>query len=480
MTEHKENIYINKMVKSIIFVAVLLLPQFAFAKDYSLQDCIDIALKNDPNIVVSESMKSVQKARVGQQKSDYFPKLTAGTGFYHQNNNMTMNNNYGNMGGMNSNNYYQLNLGVNQLIWNFGKTIAKINMQKYNLESAGYDYENQVLNTTYRVKFAYFGVLAALANQDIAERTVSINQLNYDRTKALFDEGLKSKIDVVNAEVYLTDAKIQLLDAQNKYLISMITLNNAMYNTDKTHYGVKNTENFNFTRLKPVKNEINVNTVKKQNSNELEYTAVLTSGIEKQDILQDYKFLPMLVTEEDAIKKAYENRPDLKSLLMVKKASEESLKSIQRSYMPSLSANVGYSWRKNQDITNSGFNTSASLDFSAVNLMNVKCSIDEAKSYLKIADENINLSKKNIFFEVQTNYTNMVQLEKRIPLKAQKVKQTLENFELADGRYSVGLGNFIELQNAQLNYNNAQLDLVAAVFNYNVARETLLKSMGVK
>ena len=61
-----------------------------------------------------------------------------------------------------------------------------------------------------------------------------------------------------------------------------------------------------------------------------------------------------------------------------------------------------------------------------------------------------------------------------------KVKATLENFELADGRYSVGLNNYVELQDALTNYNNAQLSYVEAVFNYNVARETLLKSMGVR
>jgi outer membrane protein TolC len=72
----------------------------------------------------------------------------------------------------------------------------------------------------------------------------------------------------------------------------------------------------------------------------------------------------------------------------------------------------------------------------------------------------------------------MRQLERKIPLMNQKVKATLENFELADGRYSVGLSNYVELQDALANYNNAQLNFVQAVFEYNVARENLLKSMG--
>ena len=72
----------------------------------------------------------------------------------------------------------------------------------------------------------------------------------------------------------------------------------------------------------------------------------------------------------------------------------------------------------------------------------------------------------------------MRQLERKIPLMQQKVAATFENFELADGRYSVGLNNYVELQDALANYNNTQLNFVETVFQYNVARENLLKSMG--
>ena len=92
--------------------------------------------------------------------------------------------------------------------------------------------------------------------------------------------------------------------------------------------------------------------------------------------------------------------------------------------------------------------------------------------------DNVNLSKQNIYFEVQNAYVNMQQIEKRIPLLEVKVRQTLENFELADGRYAVGVGDFIQLQDAKQNYNNAQQSYVQAVFEYNLARATLEKAMG--
>lgn len=473
----------DKQTKSNEKPAVQMKAEVNKTVEYSLEDCINIALSNDPSIKIANTQKDIANSQVGLAKADYFPNLTVGNGFTSQHNkNSGSGGGFYNQGGSTSsdNNYYQLNLGVNQLIWDFGSTIARINMQKYNKESVGYDLENTILNTIYRVKLAYFEALAALANQDVFERSVRINKLNYERTNALFQEGLKSKIDVVNAQVYLTDAEISLLNAQGQYQNAIVNLNNAMYYPDAPDYTLKNTESFNFQRTKPQKTQVNVNTIKKSGSKEYEQTAILTSGIEKQDILQDYKFQPLIIPVDEAIQKAYENRPDLKSLLMVERAQKESLKAIKRSYFPVLSASSGYNYRKNSDVSNTGFNIGVSLNFPTLNFMDMKYSIEQGKSYLQMAEENIDLSKKNIHFEVKNNYVNMVVLQKKIPLMAQKVQQTLENFELADGRYTVGLGNFIELQQAQTNYNNAQLSFVQAVFDYNVAKEQFQKSMGVR
>ena len=327
-----------------------------------------------------------------------------------------------------------------------------------------------------------FAVLAALANVDIFERSVRINTLNYERTKAMFEEGLKSKIDVVNAEVYLTDAKTQLIDAQYQYDTAMVNLKNSMFYLEDKEFMVENTENFDFLRNNYKMQTIEIGTIKKNDEDDdFEHSAILlTSGIEKQDILRDYKFDPYIIELKEAIQTAYENRPDLKSLKMVLRAQEESLKQVKRSWTPEISASAGYNLRYMDSQSNTGFTASANLDFPMINVMDIKYRIDEGKAYLRIAQDNIDLSEKNINFEVQKYYLAMRRLEKTIPLMADKVRQTLENFELADGRYAVGLNNFIELQDAQTNYNNAQLAFVQSVFDYNVAREEFKKSMGVR
>lgn len=456
-------------------------------KSFSIDDCVNYAIEHDPSIRIATYNLNAQKSRVGQAKSNYFPTLGVSSGFNYQYSNSSGYMSNSNWAGSSSNgkssDYYQLNGSVNQLIWDFGKTHAQVNMQKFNYESAGYDLDNSILNTVYRVRVAYFATLAALANVDIYERSVKINSLNYERTKAMFDEGLKSRIDVVNAEVYLTDAKTQLIEAQYKYDASVVNLKNAMFYMEDKDFRVENTENFDFLQENYKNATVEIGDVKTQVNQKLngeESLVLLTSGIQKQDILKDYKFNPFVIELKEAIDSAYENRPDLKSLKMVVRAQDESLKQIRRSWAPQIGVNAGYSLRNTDSQTQTGFSASANLNLSSLNLMNLKCRLDEGKEYLKIAQDNVKLSEMNINFEVQKYFIAMRKLEKTIPLKADKVRQTLENFELADGRYAVGLNNFIELQDAQTNYNNAQLVFVQSVFDYNVAREEFKKSMGVR
>ena len=441
----------------------------------SLEECVNYAIEHNPNLAIGVQQIKAAESGIGQQKASFAPRLTARVNYNHLTNN-------GSRIANTHTNSIGFNAGISQLIWDFGKTTARINMAKFDTQSAKFDYDFDVLNIVYQVKMNYYNVLRSLANLDIYEQNVRINTLNYERTKAMFDEGLKSKIDVVNAEVNLADSKIQLVDAQNNLATNVLALKNSMYYSDSKSFIVQNTENFGFLKADYKKKIQSLEEVKpsgvnfKKNEDGL---IMLTSGIEHNDIIQDYKISPYKLSRQEAVDKALENRPDLKSNRMLAKVQEESLKAIKRSYAPEITADVGWSYTKNESTYTSPFQVGASMGLGSLNPIGIHYQIKEGEAYLDIANHNVNIAKQDIYWEVQENYINMRQLERKIPLMSQKVKASLENFELADGRYSVGLNNYVELQDALANYNNAQLSFVQAVFEYNVARETLRNSMGI-
>ena len=453
-------------------------PKIPFSKlsTMTLVDCVEYAISHDPNLSVSYERIKAAKASIGESRSNYAPRLTARVNYNH-------NSNQGSRIVNSHDNSLGFNVGISELIWDFGRTKARIDMAKFDTESAQYDYDWEVLSVIYDVKINYYKVLSALAKLDIYEQNVRIQILNFDRTKAMFDEGLKSKIDVVNAQVNLADAKIQLVEGRNTLQTSIIALKNSMFYQEDDPFIVENTENFAFLKADYRKKIENMMTIKpisnivKKTDNGL---IMLTSGIEHNDIIQNFEFKPLAISKQEAVNQALELRPDLKSNRMLAEVQTQSLKAIKKQYAPEINSDITWGYTKNESTYSSPLQFGASIGLGSLNPVSIHYQVQQAQSYLDIALYNINIAKADIFYEVQNNYVNMRTLEKKIPLLSEKIKATLENFELADGRYSVGLNNYVELQDALANYNTAQLNFVEAVFNYNSARETLLKSMGVR
>lgn len=464
---------IKKITLVIICILALSIPTFALedinvqqGSVLSLNDCISIALNHNPAIKNARYNYGISKSNVGVARSEFFPTVGVGTGYSYNTTSSSKINT--------DTNAYTVQATLNQLLWNFGRTNANIKMQKFYLIADEYNFYNTVRETTFNVKQKYYEVLAARATVLINKAYVQINERNYQRTKAYFDEGIKSKIDLVNAEVTLSDSKIQLVQAENSYKNSLVNLNNAMYLVNAPAYSISGTEVFNNVNdnVAPV----DLTKITKPSDKEISKLPVnvkdakLTSSVETLELLTDYKVDEFPYSFEECMKMAYKNRADLKAYNSTLDAVKQNLLFVKRNYYPELSASAGYGFR-NTNSTNS-LNVGLNLS-SSVNIMNQKYKVDVAKYQVDIAENSLNQLNQDIFFEVQNAYINMVELEKQIPLLAVKVRQTLENYELAEGRYYVGLGDYIQLQDAKVNYNNAQCSYIETIYKYNVARANL-------
>ena len=298
------------------------------------------------------------------------------------------------------------------------------------------------------------------------------------KEKAYFEEGIRSKIDLVNAEVYLSDSKIALIKSEKEYKNAIIALGNTMYVANAPNFTIKRTDTFNFDH-----NYLPVNLVKITNYKDISnlpeevFNATLTKSEKNENVLKDYVFknkFPM--SFDESVQYAYENRYDLKSLEATKDAMKQALLYTKREYYPELSGSVGYGYMNSNITGSNSFDIAVELT-SSINPIQTKHKIDNAKIQVNMAQNDIDQLKQNMYFEIQKTYVDMIAYEEQIPLNSVKVRQTLENLELADGRYEVGLGDFIEVQDAKANYNSAQHTYIQNIFNYNVARATIEKEI---
>ncbi len=416
----------------------------------TLSRCIDIALRKNPTIVAAVNTVDVNRSRVGEARSAYYPQISA-AGAYTSAKSVThtqpnpfatapvpisfipfatspVNGSSG-------------TVTLNQNILDFGKTSSSVDVAKYNLESSRSDLNTSQDTTILSVKQAYYGVLQTRRNRDVAADVIKQFQLHLDQAKGFYEVGTKAKIDVIKAEVDLSNAKLSLINAENAYKIAWVTLNNAMGVPDAPEYTIE--DNLSF---------------------------------------QQYP-----VTLEDATARAFENRPDLKSIIAKRQAAEANV-SLQRSgYYPTLSGSANYT--KSESIVDVEFGTT-----SNTNAWNVGAvltiplfsgfltshQVAEAKSALYVQRANEESLRQLILLDVRQAYLNLQAAEASISTAELASRQAKENLDLANGRYSAGVGSPIEVSDAFATYVTAQASYTSALSNYKIAQASIERAMGAR
>ena len=165
---------------------------------------------------------------------------------------------------------------------------------------------------------------------------------------------------------------------------------------------------------------------------------------------------------------------------MKKKADASGLlvRASRRAFAPNISGFAGYTRGGKKVDTDYGYQVGAQLTYSNVNLLLLKKQVDEAKATHKkdVADyENL---KQNLHFSVKEAYLNLITAQESIVVAKLAMDQAKEQYDQASGRYKVGLGNAIELKDAETTYRNSQLDYYNNLLNYHVSAANLERLMG--
>lgn len=435
---------LKKILFTVVFIIAILFgdlnafaiqePQFSRAVDLkdgstlSLIDCIALAFKNSPKVRQKKYQLDLAKSNVGIAKSQYFPVISIGAGFYNENNTD---------GSYYNSHYRELpNVGVeiNKLVWNFGKTTAYIKMEEFYRVGAEYEFMDSLCNTIFDVKLRYYDLLRAKTLLKVAQSDVDLNEKYLNLAK------INGDADIKTAELNLSAAKVNLIEKQNDYKNAVIDLNNTMYTESSANYKIKDTKTFS------------------------------TKGNFDNENLAINEFVPVKFpfSSDDAVEIAYSNSPDLNVLISTKHAMEQSLLYIKRTYLPDLNVSAKYGYNNSNYSSNSSLQVGVNL-VSSVNLMELKHSIKGADAQLNIADNEIDLFKKNLYFVVKKSLNNCKKSEEQISISKLKVLQADENLKIVEKKYKSGELNYIALQDARKDYINSLTNYINNIYEYNTA-----------
>lgn len=407
----------------------------------NLERCIEIALMKNPSIIAAKSTVNVNESRVGEARSNYYPQVNWTSGYsrispvstIRSSANGSTTSFSGTSGG--AFNQYSSSVGLTQNIFDFGKTPTQVKIQNLNFDSSLSDLENVSQQVILNVKQAYFRVIQAKYNRNVTEDTVKQTQQHLEQAKGFFEVGTRPKFDVTKAEVDLSNAKLNLIRAENAFRLAVVNLNNAM--------GVPHAPEYTL------------------------YEGALP--------FQKYE-----ITFENAIAKAYENRPDIKSIVAKRQAAERSVDLAKTGYYPVLAGNAAYIWSGENFPLDHGWNVGVTLSFPLFSGFLTKYQVDEARANLNVLRANEETVRQTIVLDVQQAYLNLREAEERVPTAQLGVQQAQENLDIANGRYAAGVGNPIEVTDAEVALNNARLAHIQALYDYKVAQASLEKAMGTR
>lgn len=424
------------MMRSLLPLAVLLLattPAWA-SRVLPLEEALRTAAERQPRLRQAQANTSAANARVDQGFAPLLPQVSA---------NLTYQRSVSEGGSLNTTtpsgfiSREGLNAGasVNQLLWDFGRTTGRWRAAQQSAEAQQRDEDQTLLDVLANVQTAYFNVLAQQSLVRVAQETLENQRARLEQVRAQVEVGTRPEIDLLQQRTAVANAQVQLIQARNNAATSKALLNQAMGLEGPTDYTVQE------ETVGPVEGE--------------------TQALE---------------TLVDA---ALQDRPSLAASEHQLRAQELQLSATRGGFWPRLSASVsatqaGADPSKLQWGVNGQVGLSWPLFEGGLTLAQVR----EQQSLLNNLQAQRDALRQQVRLEVERAQLAVNAALESVSATEEALTHARERLRLAEGRYRAGVGNIIELSDAQLSATNAAVQRVQAVYNLATARTELARALG--
>ena len=397
-------------------------------KIISVDDCVKIALQNNPMILSQLLSKDIYKNQIAQAWSNYFPTINAGLS-YSKNDMLVTNFRFPTQ---TYNSWNMPTVGVNLLLYDFGKTSTQANVAKKTYEASRETLQSSINDVVYNVKNYYYNLLYLQQQVEVYEDTVLQYQIHLEQAQAYYNIGSKAKIDVSTAAFNLDNAKLTLIQAKNAVDTGFAQLTNAMGVPEFAKFDIKD-------RLDKKRYDI---------------------------------------TFDEALEIAYKQSPTLAAAKKKMEGSKLLVKASKVAFLPNLQGFGSYINGGKTPSTDYSYQIGAQLSYSNLNLLLLKEQVDEAKLTYKKDQADYEVQRQKVYLDVKQAYIQLKNAQQSIPVSRASMDVAQERYELAAGRYKVGLGDALELKDSQITYMNAKLQYYNTLMQYHISAANLERVIG--
>ncbi|HLX38482.1 MAG TPA: TolC family protein [Candidatus Binataceae bacterium] len=320
---------------------------------------------------------------------------------------------------------YLTGLSIRQYLFDFGRVRGLIHEQQDEAAAAKARYDLARLNLILEVSQRYFEVLAARANVKVFEKSVEQRQEHLHEAQLMSQAQLKPQIDVYTTQAQLSRSQLDLIKAQNSSADAKVALDNAM--------------------------GLSENAIDYRMAGELSWN-------------------PISNTLAQLLGDAIELRPDLKMMTDEAEAAGAEVKIHRSDYFPTVQGAGDYETMGTGTPASNNFDVGVVVTWPIFNGFKTEHQVaqarykqDEIKHEIEDLRQQIVLQVTRAFLDWQASVAAIT--------KAQSVLDaSKEELNLAEHRYRNGLGNIVELEDAQTRFTADSSNYVDALYGYAVTK----------
>jgi outer membrane protein len=398
-----------------------------------MEQALAISRQHAPELRQAAATTRAARARVETARAPLLPQISATASYARGTYNSALSNQP--TGSWDTRNSFAAGLRATQLIYDFGqvwyvKEAAKENALAQEMSERATEQE-----IAYSVRYTFLSAGANRALVDVARATLGNQERHLAQIQGFVEVGTRPPIDLAQSRTDVANARLALLRAENNYLAGKAELSRAMGTPEVMDFEVS-------PELPPPEESESAN-----------LDALVQLG-EKQ-------------------------RPEFLAFGAQLSAQRATTRSLKGQYGPSLSA-IGTADENGYRLNHLAWNLSAgvSLSWSIYQGGLTDSRVSEANAQTAVVQAQLETLRQDLRVAV-TQATLAIRAAQAALIAADELVQLAkERLTLAEGRYQTGVGNTIELGDAELALRDAQTQHVSAEYDLASARALLHRTLG--
>lgn len=422
----------------IIFTSIIVV-NAQEAKVLPLNEAVEMGIKNSKNIKIDAAKVSQATADLLEAKNRQLPDFKLSASYLRLGNTSVdlkfINQNSGNSTPTpNSAMIGQANLSLP--LYAGGKIKYGIESATYLVEASKLKAENNKLAITYNISQAYNNLFKAKQAIIVLEENLSVSQKRDATFLKLENNGLLARNDRLKANLQTSNIELQLLEAKNNYSIASINMNLLIGLPENT--------------------DLEVDDAYLNDKNELS--------------LIDYY-----------LNAAMENRKDVQSLVMQRRAAELGTKAAKAENLPNIALSGGYIAADVPKLITvyNAVNVGIGINYNLGNLWKKNSSLMKSEAIESELSANNELLNDQIKLEINRDYQNALFADQKIVLYQKTSVQATENYRITKKKFDNGLETITGLLDADAAKIIADINVINAKADAALAYKKLLQTSGI-